>query len=562
MPDPFEAATAPLMPAASALVPKKSWRDRLFGLRALIVLALACGLALPGWIVARHEAAAVERETMIQLREDLQQLTEIGAGSLSEALWQIYPELGEPIVQAIFRDPRVRLLRVQDSRGSKPFFEHRREMRPGEELISLRREVLHQGKAVGSLEIALSTLQASQRAEAAQRSILWRSLLSLVSSLFLIFIVFQWRLVRPIQYLKRAAGALADQVLSEPIALQRGDELGELAQSMELTRVSLARAFAELAASQQALREYADDLELRVAARTHELAQSNCHLSEVIDNLSRAQNELIEADRLASLGRMVAGIAHELNTPLGSSLTMVSTLIDHYRGLQQAIEGSTLRRSQLDEFMATLGEGLHIAERNVQRALEMVSKFRQVAVDQASEQRRKFDLAVFVSELQLTLSPNFKRTAIEVHVDIPPELWLDSFPGPLGQVISNLQLNALIHAFDGRSQGNIWLTARLQEAGRLQIALRDDGAGMTAAVREHIFDPFFTTRLGRGGSGLGLAIVYNIVTGMLGGRISVSSTPGLGAEFVLDLPCVAPERMAAGEHALADRLQIASTPEH
>ncbi|NSL56047.1 sensor histidine kinase [Uliginosibacterium aquaticum] len=537
-PPPFQPSAEQAPPGATP--GRAGWLERLFGLRMLIMLAVAFGLAVPGWLVALQEAKAIEKENMLQLQTDLQQLTEVGAESLREALWQIYPELGEPIVQAIFRDPRVKLMRVQDSRGSKPFFEHQRPLETGEAVISLKREVLYQGRPVGSLELSLSTLQASQRAEAAQRGILLRTALSLASSLLLAFIVLQWRLVRPIEYLKRASGRLARQALDEPIHLQRCDELGQLAQSMEATRVALARAFSELTASQQALREHADGLELRVAERTRELEESNLHLSEVINNLSRAQSELIEADRLASLGRMVAGIAHELNTPLGSSLTMVSTLLDHHRSLSQAVGQAALRRTQLDEFLATLGEGLHIAERNVNRAVEMVDKFRQVAVDQTSEQRRRFDLAVFMAELQLTLSPNFKRSPYTVHVAIPPGLIFDSYPGPLGQVISNLELNALVHGFDGRSSGNIWLSAALADDGMVRISLRDDGIGMSATVREHIFDPFFTTRLGRGGSGLGLAIVYNIVTGMLGGRISVNSQPEQGAEFVLELPLNAP----------------------
>lgn len=540
-------------------VTRSGWLDQLLGLRMLIVLAVAFGLAVPGFLVARHEAAGVQRETVTQLQADLLQLTEVSAEGLREALWQIYPELGEPIAQAIFRDPRVRMLQVHDSRGGKPFLQFERPLEAGEELIRLQRDVLYQGRKVGSVKLALSTLQASQRAEATQRKILWRTLIGLISSLLLTLIVLQWRLVRPIEYLKRASGRLANQALDEPIRLQRGDELGQLAQSMEATRASLARAFSELAASQQALREHADGLELRVAERTHELAESNQHLSEVIENLSRAQHELIEADRLASLGRMVAGIAHELNTPLGSCLTMVSTLLDHHRMLGQAMLAGGLRRSQLDEFLATVGEGLHIAERNVNRAVEMVDKFRQVAVDQTSEQRRRFDLAVFAAELQMTLSPNFKRTAFKVHSDVPPGLVLDSFPGPLGQVISNLQLNALIHAFDERSEGNIWLSARALDDDRVRISLRDDGVGMSAAVREHIFDPFFTTRLGRGGSGLGLAIAYNIVTGMLGGRISVNSQPGQGAEFVLDIPRVAPVSGDANQPVTPPR--ITQSPE-
>ena len=206
------------------------------------------------------------------------------------------------------------------------------------------------------------------------------------------------------------------------------------------------------------------------------------------------------------------------------------------------MEQSGLRRSSLEEFITGIGDGMSIMQRNVVRAAEMVNKFRQVAVDQTSEQRRSFDLREYIDEVQLTLSPRFKHEPVLLHTGVPEGLRLDSFPGPLGQVLINLELNALVHAFEGRGHGNIWLKAETIHPARIRISVRDDGVGMTSAIREHIFDPFFTTRLGRGGSGLGLSIVYNIVTSILGGRIFAHSTPGEGSEFVIEIPQHAPER--------------------
>ncbi|MBS1210663.1 MAG: hypothetical protein H6R19_3061, partial [Proteobacteria bacterium] len=350
-----------------------------------------------------------------------------------------------------------------------------------------------------SVEISMSTAQANERAQSAQRQILLRTVAGLALSLLLIFVVMHWQLVRPIEYLKRMSGQLADQKLDEPIRLPRHDELGQLAQSLETTRISLARSFAELEEKKQELQRHADGLERRVEARTHELAESNARLSQVVESLQRAQSELIEADRLASLGRMVAGIAHELNTPLGSSLAVMTTLLEHHNTIKITIAQGGLRRSQLEDFIAGVGEGLNLMQLNVIRAADMVTKFRQVAVDQTSEQRRHFDLKNFIDEVQLPLSPRFNNEPIQLHTNVPEDLVLDSFPGPLGQVLANLELNALIHAFEGRNGGNIWIQAECTAPGLVRISVRDDGIGMSQAVREHIFDPFFTTRLGRGG---------------------------------------------------------------
>lgn len=510
------------------------WMEHLARLRLLIVLAVALGLAVPALLLARQEGASVRQDVFTRLKEDLQQYTEVAAQGMRDPLWQVSPELGRAVGQAIFADKRITSLEVQDSQQQKPFLEYSREVDPADTLISTEREIHYLNRTIGTVRISMSTRSATELAHLAQMQILTRTLVGLVFSLLLIFIVMHWQLVKPIEYLKRMSSRLAQRDLSQPIRLRRNDELGQLAGSLETTRQALAQAFTDLEEKNRLIAVHAEDLEKRVAERTRAL-------EETLENLKRTQTELIEADRLASLGRMVAGIAHELNTPLGSALTVVSTLMDHYRILAAEAQQGGLRKTAFDMFMADTGEGLTIMQRNIQRAADMVDKFRQVAVDQTSEQRRSFRLNAFIDELQMTLSPRFKHTPIRLHLDIEPDLVLDSFPGPLGQVLTNLELNALIHAFEGKDTGDINVIARRQD-NMLQMVIRDDGVGMTEEVRQHIFDPFFTTRLGRGGSGLGLSIVYNIVTGLLGGRLSVASEPGQGTEFILEIPLQAPQR--------------------
>lgn len=297
-------------------------------------------------------------------------------------------------------------------------------------------------------------------------------------------------------------------------------------------------------AATAALQRLNEELESRVAARTHDLGESNAGLSEVIERLRRAQDELVRSERLASLGAMVAGIAHELNTPLGSVLLVASTLGDGIDALRAQLQSGELKRSALEAFLAQQAEAQSLIVRNAQRAAGLIGQFKQVAVDQASEQRRRFDLAEVVDEVIATLQPRLRKRPVRLEVSIPRALAMDGYPGPLGQVLTNLVMNAVQHGLRDRS-GRVGVQAAALDADTVALRVEDDGVGIAPEHLPRIFDPFFTTRLGEGGSGLGLHICYSLVRRTLGGRIEVESGPGKGARFALTLPRVAPA-MEAG----------------
>jgi len=271
------------------------------------------------------------------------------------------------------------------------------------------------------------------------------------------------------------------------------------------------------------------------------LRKANNDLQQMYETLTRAKEDLVHNEKLAALGALVAGVAHELNTPIGNSLMVASTfeaqtgeMLGHFQ------TGEPLRRSELGGYLENARTTNEILMRNLQRAADMVMNFKQVAVDQASTQRRTFLLSEVVSGNVLTLMPTIKRTPYQVTQIIPPELMMDSFPGPLGQVIANLVNNAIVHGFDGLAQGEVELSAGYEQDEWISLCVRDNGNGIDASNLQRIFDPFFTTKMGVGGSGLGLHIVHNIVTDILGGRIAVSSALGKGTSFTLSLPLSAP----------------------
>jgi PAS domain S-box-containing protein len=281
-------------------------------------------------------------------------------------------------------------------------------------------------------------------------------------------------------------------------------------------------------------------LEQRVEDRTRALDQSHHELIAAMDSLQLAQEELVQSEKLASLGSMVAGVAHELNTPLGNAMVTASTMSADVKTMRTTLVQGSIRKSELDSFMHRMSEGVDLTQRSVARAVALVSSFKQVAVDQASERRREFDLAQVVHEVMDTLRPSIKRNGITLEVEISSGIQLESFPGPLGQVLMNLVTNAVTHAFDGRNGGRILVSAAMTGLSELALTVQDDGAGIAQHHLGQIFDPFFTTRLGQGGSGLGLSISHRIVTKVLGGQIAVSSAVGQGARFELSLPINAP----------------------
>jgi len=294
---------------------------------------------------------------------------------------------------------------------------------------------------------------------------------------------------------------------------------------------------------EQEIRELNATLEDRVVERTEELQMANQELETTLNALNQAHEELVNNEKLAALGELVAGISHELNTPIGNSLMVASALDDQTAALTVGYrDNGGIKRSALESYLADVGRASDILVRNLHRAADLVNSFKQVAIDQTSSQRRTFSLAEVVSEILLTLWPMIRKSPFSVEQSIPTDLVFDSYPGPLGQVLTNLINNALLHGFEGKNRGTIVIAARENDDGLIELTVSDDGVGIPSSHLNRIFDPFFTTKLGAGGSGLGLNITHNIVTGVLGGRVRVQSAVGVGTTFTLILPKVAPQK--------------------
>jgi signal transduction histidine kinase len=281
-----------------------------------------------------------------------------------------------------------------------------------------------------------------------------------------------------------------------------------------------------------------------------ELRSSKEKAEGALLELNAAQQNLIDAERLAALGGLVAGVAHEVNNPIGISLTVASSFARRADMFEAELRSDgALRKSQLEEFVRASRDAAGQLVGNLHRAGELIQSFKQVAVDRSHAERRQFSLGEATDQIIASLRPVLKRSPISLSVDVPEGLVIDGYPGSYGQILTNLFLNAATHAFaDGRS-GAISISARPRGSDDVEIIFADNGAGMTPDVQRQAFDPFFTTRRNEGGTGLGLHIVYNLVTQQLGGRMMLESRLGQGTTFRIIMPRAAKGGSASTEQA-------------
>lgn len=512
-----------------------SIRFRLIALFVLLVSATLAGFGVFGqWrLSAELERGFAQRQQAVLLR-----LTT----SLPASVWNYDPLQSKRIIQAEMGSNEVSAVAVYDAKSQLfvassplPIDPGRRTEGEDHGARSTVRAVLrsesvsdpNMSPSNALLEIGQVEVEFSRSAiEAALRA----SIVSRLVEIVLLDCVLIIALIVSLNMVFRPIAQLRDALFD--LAAHHGEEAEELPETSRNEFGEVIRGFNQ---TQRKLR-------LVIARRTlaeEDARQAAAKTDLAYRDLQAAQESLVQSEKLAGLGGMVAGVAHEINTPVGILMTSASVLNQATLQARRAMADGAVRKSDIAAYLETAEESARLILSNAERAAHLIQSFKQVAVDQTSEQRRSFDLRHYLEELSTSLHPALKKAHVQVDVDCDEGVQMDSYPGLLAQVLTNLTMNTLTHAYEPGQPGHIGLQVRCV-AGIVSMVFSDDGRGIAQGNLGHIFEPFFTTRRGSGGTGLGLHIVFNIVTKQLGGTIAVRNEVPHGARFEITLPRVTP----------------------
>jgi signal transduction histidine kinase len=355
--------------------------------------------------------------------------------------------------------------------------------------------------------------------------------------LFLLFIYVGHKLLsKPLKLLaEESARVKPDNLHAVDIRIKENNELKTVETAINRMIDNIKTALLKRKQAEAQVRKLNSNLESKVKQRTAELTHANQQLKESMEELQKTQKFIIEHEKMASLGELVAGVSHEINTPIGIGVTMASTIMDEAKRFKKLVESGEIRKSDLDDFTEILKESSQILLNSMNNAHHLIQNFKQVAVDQSSNKNREFNVKEVIEEVYSTLHHRTKTSSVSYELDVPDYLYMNSYPGPLGQILTNLFNNSLLHGFEEQQAGEIKVS--VEDLGQqVKIIHEDNGSGIAETKIRRIFEPFYTTKLGQGGSGLGLSIVHNLVVHLLQGNIDVYSDKDNGTRFEIIVP--------------------------
>lgn len=338
--------------------------------------------------------------------------------------------------------------------------------------------------------------------------------------------------------------SILQRVISDPIAdlasvannISSSGDYSVRARELGADEVGqMVRAFNEMVQQIQSRDQELEMARKELLGEVEQRSVANRELESTMSDLRNTQEQLVETEKMASLGGLVAGVAHEINTPVGVAFTAASMLSSESTSFGEAFRGGQLKKSSLEKFVRVSEESSRLILGNLERAAHLIQSFKQVAVDQSSEETRSFGIGEYFSEVLLSLRPNLKKKKVEVKLDCDDQLVIRSHPGAWSQILTNLLMNSLTHGYEDTDEGVITIAAH-STGNKLVVVYSDDGCGMDEATRKRVFDPFFTTRRGSGGSGLGMHILFNLVNQTLDGKVTVDSALGEGVRIEMTVP--------------------------
>lgn len=368
----------------------------------------------------------------------------------------------------------------------------------------LHAPLMEDGVVIGAIELLLDTSDNETLIKNRTWLIVAVGFAGAVGLLLALAYIIRRMLIKPLLTIRQAALSAGEGLPYAPIPQIASPEINELA-----------AAFNEMAATQE--------------SRYNELQHA-------MGTIQRTQKQLVESEKMVALGSLVAGVSHEINTPLGIGVTAASYLAEKSKEFTALYRSDAMKRSDLEAYIDTMNETADMIQTNLLRASELVRSFKQVAVDRSVTVKRTFQVAPYLRDVLVSLKPQLKKTKLQVEVKGDDAVAIHSDAGAFSQIVTNLIMNSIIHAYEPGDEGRIAIEVLTERDHELTIRYSDDGKGMPAEVADQIFNPFFTTNRSGGGTGLGMNIVYNLVTQSLGGTIRCDSRLGAGTVFTIQFP--------------------------
>ncbi len=483
--------------------------------------------------------------TMIQLYADFQS----GVSELDERFNDIELSFNQSISTSLwdFNEPLVRqqiegILRLADIRHVKITTSFGKIYQVGDITAEVKKTenypIIFEGNSIGNMVISADYRDIYQELWQRAGFIVISEFIKIFIVAFCTFFIVHWLITRHLYRITLYSKAMTGENIDTPLILEnRGettDELDELVSAINDMRLTLKDDIIQLEDAENALINLNGDLEIKVYERTAKLAEINQHLQQSLNELTLAKDQLVQSEKMASLGQLVAGVAHEVNTPLGICVTSVSALKEKISELNHALIDETLSRKQLSSILKLFVEYEQIIERSLNKAVDLIRGFKSVAVEHHTDPKININLAQHVNDVVNTVKTLFKQKNYTIKIEIDKALNVFTFPSAWNQILTNFLTNSHIHGFENCMKGEISIEFQASEDS-LVLIYQDNGKGLDEKIKDKIFDPFVTTKRGFGGSGLGMNIVYNLVNTKLGGSIKIADSEH-GCCFVVKVP--------------------------
>jgi len=512
---------------------------------ATVILAVLLTMSFTSYLRLLNN----EKKVQEQIASTLETTIEVASLAVSDPLWNYNIDGIEAIGESVFKRKEINSVKISDLRRGEIYSRTiENSIHPDEQIYKQELKIYKSDIYIGTIEIGITDYYFVKEV----RDEFYNRINDMFIQVFILVIfisLISVTVTTPLKKLEQGAIEVAEGNYSNKIEVNSSDEVGMLAEKFNYMAENIKSAREEFIQMNSVLEELVKErtdqlvktneyLEVTLGESEEtqaELTVKNDELEIALETLRETREELIQTAKSSLTSQLVAGVAHEINTPVGVSLTTSSFLQTEVTKLLTASNEGSLTKSDFVTHLSAIGEAASTIQRNLENSASLIESFKQVAVDQTGHRKRSFNLKDYIEEVLKNLHSAFKHTHHDITLECPDDINLDSYPGAYSQVLTNLLMNTLEHGFKERDDGHISIKIDRDPKG-LIINYSDDGHGIDPKDMPHIFIPFYSTAHGKGGSGLGLSVINNLVTTVLGGTIQCESVMNKNTTFTMVIP--------------------------